>query len=142
MGNEHNKRMSITINSYQTIWNYEKKMYTILDKVVLFTPISVRDFGYFAVIEGVLLFLWITLQLPLFGVPGVILIFGVLPYVLVQGVKFLPFDGKKPSQFLVDYLKFYLSKPADSEFFRPVPRKEAVRLCWDCGFRRRIRRRR
>lgn len=135
MQNETNKT-TITINSYQNIWSYEKQLYTLFD-MELPAPIGVKEFSTFAIAEVLIISIRVLLHIPLFGPPDLILVHGALPYALARVMKFLPFDGKKPVRYLTDYAKFYLRKESDIEFFRPVLPEADIKLDWKCPYRRR-----
>lgn len=138
---ESNKDITITIKSYQTIWDFEKKTYTIFEKIPLPVGVSEREFVIVAFTEVFLLLIWFIFNLPFPGGAGCLIIFFIFPASLARFLKFMTFDGKNPILFVKDYIRYFLNGNKYYEFFRVVENDSPKKLLeWNCGYRRRYKR--
>lgn len=135
-----NEKATVKIQSYQNIWNYEKRIYTLFD-MVLPTSISISEFGYFVVVELIVIAVNFVLKLPSFGEMGFLIKFAVIPYGVMRLLKYNKLDGKNPIAFFKDYIKFFLKKHKQYEFFRDVssiPEEQDYIIHWQCSYRHRL----
>lgn len=134
------EKVTVKIQSYQNIWSYEKRIYTLFD-MVLPTSISVPEFLYFTVVELIIIFLNAAFRLPSFGQMGFLIKYAVLPYGIMRLLKYNKLDGKHPIAFFKDYIKFFLAKKRQYEFFRDVtnvPEAQEYIIQWQCSYRHRL----
>lgn len=120
--------------NYDKIWRYEKKIYTIGDRI-LPLPIKPMELGYYALALVVLVL--IEKIIPLSFIPSLVR-YTVLPFALVKILKYKKFDGKNPVKFVLGYIEYSLQKKESYQFFRPIKTElgsKKAKIKWNCSCR-------
>ncbi|MCI9640145.1 MAG: hypothetical protein HFE72_08520 [Emergencia sp.] len=101
----------IVLRSYATVWQYEKKLYSI-DSLKLWIPVAANDLLFFVL--G-LVFMVILSKISVITAIPWVLRYGVFPFLVMKFFTKMKFDGKPPHKFAIGYLEYmllpaYLSK--------------------------------
>ena len=122
----------VTIYSYQKVFKWEKKIYTI-GNVNLPAPVNPYDLLAFATLAG-LMFLLSAL------IPLLNQIHGMVRYILFPGMATAFFrkkklDGKNPVKYFAGCVRYLLTiKGTFRQLFQKYPEKsQKLSLHWDCS---------
>ncbi|WP_251613492.1 TcpE family conjugal transfer membrane protein [Senimuribacter intestinalis] len=101
----------IVLRSYATVWQYEKKLYSI-DSLKLWIPVAANDLLFFVV--GLVLVVILSKISVFAAIPWVIR-YGAIPFLIMKFFTKMKFDGKSPHKFALGYVEYrllpeYLSK--------------------------------
>lgn len=142
MGDRKAQTETITINSYQKVWGYEKMLYQITNNITLPRPIVASDFYYFLTCVAMIALVQFLFRLPVPSFYVGLLIYIGVPLGTTAILRYKSFDGKNPMVFTIDYLRFLLvERKKETEFFLLVNDPSEQAVAWRIGYRHRLRRR-
>ena len=137
---DEKKRIQITIQSYQSIFNYEKRVYSFMN-IVLPMSVSYSDLAYFSVTEILMFLLNSAIGRPAFVPAGFwfMLLFVGVPAAVTRFGRKIQLDGKSTAIFLKDYIQFLFHRRKAFEGLRPIPPAEAAlqggTARWKCTYK-------
>ncbi len=102
----------IVLRSYATVWQYEKKLYSI-DSLKLWIPVAANDLFFFVL--GIVLMVILS-KIPIFTAIPWVIRYGVLPFLVMKFFTKMKFDGKPPHKFALGYLEYMLLPARLSKF--------------------------
>lgn len=130
---------TITINSYQKVWNYEKRVYQLVDKIPLPVSVGLWEAIFFVACLAVVWVVTALLRVRISNMVWWMLVYIGIPLGGTAVLRYQSFDGKNPLVFISDYLRFLCSRSKQYEYFIPVIDQPMQLAVWRVGYRHRLR---
>ena len=137
---EEKARVQITIPSYQTVFNYEKRIYSFMN-IVLPMSVAYSDLAYFAVTELVMILLHSILGPPALVPAGTwfVLAFVGAPAAVTKFGRKVRLDGKNTAIFIKDYIEFFFYRNMTFEGLCPIKQDDTTisdgTARWRCTYK-------